>query len=118
MAVPFGRVAGESKSGASRLGIDRRIKLHVYGARLSSDGGLLPFRELDDALDLTAMAASEFRDGRMCRNAQHSLLALFRQSVFSRLASYKDVNDAERLSRDPVMRSIAGRGGGERGAAN
>ncbi len=43
MAVPFGPVAGESKSDALRLDFDRRIKLHFNGANLSSDGGLLLF---------------------------------------------------------------------------
>jgi hypothetical protein len=47
MAVPFGHLAGESRSDALRLDFDRRIKLHFHGAKLSSDGGLLLFRELD-----------------------------------------------------------------------
>lgn len=118
MAAPFGHLAGESRSEALRLGFDRRIKLHFHGAKLSSDGGLLLFRELDDALGLTAMATWELRDRRTGRNAQHSLLGLFRQSVFGRLAGYEDVNDADRLSRDPVMRSIVGRNDGERVAAS
>ncbi len=106
MAVPFGPVAGESNSDALGLDFDRRIKLHFHGAKLSSDGGLLLFRELDEALGLTEMAGWELRDRRAGRNTQHSLLALFRQSVFGRLAGYEDVNDADRLSRDPVMHSI------------
>ena len=36
---------------------------------------------------------------------------LLRQSVFGRLAGYDDVNDAERLAHDPVMRAIVDRGG-------
>jgi hypothetical protein len=86
MAVPLGPVAGESKSDALRLDFDRRIKLHFHGAKVSSDGGLLPFRELDAALGLTEMADWELRDRRTGRNTQHTLLALFRQSVFGRLA--------------------------------
>ncbi len=118
MSVPFEHLAGESKSDALRLDFDRRIKLHFHGAKLSSDGGLLLFRELDAALGLTEMANWELRDRRTGRNTQHTLLALFRQSVFGRLAGYEDVNDADRLSRDPVMRSIVGRGAGDRDAAS
>ena len=36
---------------------------------------------------------------------RHQLGGLFRQSVFGRLAGYEDVNDAERLARDPAMRA-------------
>ncbi len=64
------------------------------------------------------MASWELRDRRTGRNMQHTLLALFRQSVFGRLAGYEDVNDADRLSRDPVMRSIVGRGADHRDAAS
>lgn len=99
MAAPFGPVAGESKSDALRLDFDCRIKLHFHGAKLSSDGGLLLFRELDAALGLTEMASWELSDRPTGRNTQHTLITLFRQSVFGRLAGYEDVNDADRMSR-------------------
>ena len=69
---------------------------------------MLLFRELDDALGLTRMASWELHDNRSGRNSRHELAALFRQSVFGRIAGYEDVNDASRLARDPVMRLIAG----------
>ncbi len=42
------------------------------------------------------------------QNTQHSLLALLRQSIYSRLAGYEAVNDAERLCLDPAMRIVVG----------
>jgi hypothetical protein len=57
----------------------------------------------------TDMAITKLLDGRRGRNARHTLGGLFRQSVFGRLAGYEDVNDAERLARDPAMRAIVGR---------
>jgi len=101
-------IAGESVSAPLKVGFDRRLKLQFHDTKLSSDGGLIVFRELDDALGLTRMASWELRDSRTGRNSRHNLLAMFRQSVFGRLAGYEDVNDAGRLARDPVMRLIAG----------
>ena len=66
------------------------------------------YRELDDAAKLTESASSRLFDLRIGRNICHSTLALLRQSVYSRLAGYEDVNDADRLSIDPVMRQVIG----------
>jgi hypothetical protein len=103
-----GGVTGESISAPLKVGFDRRLKLQFRGAKLSSDGGLVLFRELDDALGLTEMALWELCDIRTGRNSRHDMLAMFRQSLFGRVAGYEDVNDAGRLARDPVMRLISG----------
>jgi hypothetical protein len=97
---------------------DRRIKLEFHGARITSDAGPLAYRELDDALGLTDIATTRLLDGRRGRNTRHQLGGLFRQSVFGRLAGYEDVNDAERLARDPAMRAIVGREGFDRAGAS
>src|SRR3954468_6134693 len=101
---------GETKE-PLRVTFDRRLKLEFHGARITSDGGLLAYRELDDALGLTATAAAALAEGRRGKNIRHRLLGLVRQAVYGRLAGYEDVNDAERLARDPAMRAHLGRGG-------
>jgi hypothetical protein len=113
-----GYVKGEAKEPPLRATFDRRIKLEFHGARITSDGGLLAYRELDDALGLTATAAEMLSDRRRGKNTQHQLVGLLRQSVFGRLAGYEDVNDAERLARDPAMRAIVGREMIDRAAAS
>jgi hypothetical protein len=113
----LGHATGEAKEPSLRPIFDRRIKLEFHGARITSDGGLLAYRELDDALGLTDIAITKLLDGRRGKNTRHKLGGLFRQSVFGRLAGYEDVNDAERLARDPAMRAIVGREGLDRLAA-
>jgi hypothetical protein len=87
---------------------DRRLRLRFFGAKVTSDAGLLAYRELDDALDLTRTAAGQLQDGRTGPNTQHTATALLRQSIYSRLAGYEDLNDAERLRFDPTMRAVVG----------
>jgi len=109
---------GEDISTPVKLQFDRRVHLEFHGATITSDAGLLACRELDDALGLTETATAYLQESRGGRNVQHQLVALLRQSVFSRLAGYEDTNDAERLAQDPAMRVIVGRRGPERQAAS
>ncbi|MGE5755048.1 MAG: IS1380 family transposase [Planctomycetaceae bacterium] len=99
---------GDCQTEPLRPHFDRRLRLEFHGAKVTSDAGLLAYRELDDALDLTNSAAAELQDTRTGQNSRHGLTALLRQSIFSRLAGYEDLNDAERLRVDPAMRTIVG----------
>ena len=99
---------GESDNEALRLNFDRRLMLQFRGSTITSDAGLLAYRELDDTLKLTDTAADRLADARLGQNGRHRLAGLLRQSVFGRLAGYEDVNDAEQLCRDPAMRWVVG----------
>jgi hypothetical protein len=107
---------GEARKDALRLNFDRKLKLEFHGTKVTSDAGLLAFRELDAALGLTTMI--DFCDNRKGRNTQHNIIALLRQSIYGRLAGYEDTNDAERLSVDPAMRQVVGGRAKERTAAS
>ena len=109
---------GEARKDALRLDFDRKLKLEFHGTKVISDAGLLAYRELDETLGLTSTIDSELRDIRTGKNTQRGLVALLRQSIYSRLAGYDDTNDAERLCVDPAMRPIAGGRAIERSAAS
>jgi hypothetical protein len=94
--------------GVYPVDFDRRLLLQFRGSVVTSDAGLLAYRELDDALGLSAMAGDVLADARTGKNGRHALVGMLRQSVFGRLAGYEDVNDAERLRHDPAMRWIFG----------
>src|SRR3974390_1459311 len=103
-------LTGASKKQALRVTFDSRLRLEFHGSQVTSDAGLLAYRELDEALGLTAPAGDFLHDGRTGQNPQHSMTAMLRQSLYSRLAGYEDTNDAERLAVDPAMRQVGGGG--------
>jgi hypothetical protein len=86
--APMSNPAGESKGEALRLDFDRRLMLRFRGSAITSDAGLLPYRELDDAAGLTDTGADTLADARTGKNGRHLLVGLLRQSVFGRLAGY------------------------------
>jgi hypothetical protein len=108
MGLEMDGAAGEESNAALRVTFDPRLKLEFHGSRVTSDAGLLPFRDLDDALGLTDLAREVLTDIRTGQNSRHTLIAQLRQSVFGRLAGYEDVNDADRLAHDPALRWIVG----------
>jgi hypothetical protein len=109
---------GETSKDALRVNFDQKLKLEFHGTKVTSDAGLLAYRELDEVLGLTTMIESEFYDNRKGKNTQHNITALLRQSIYGRLAGYEDTNGAERLSVDPAMRQVVGGRATERTAAS
>ena len=74
-------------------------------------------RELDERLGLATLISKHLSDSRQGLNTQFSLADLLRQSVYSRLAGYEDLNDAVRVSADPTFRLIGSPKRWDRGAA-
>jgi len=83
---------------------------------VTSDGSLLLVRELDEFLGLSELISEHLTDSRG-KNTQLPIGDLLRQAVYSRLAGYEDVNDAERLAQDPTFRLVGSERISERGAA-
>ena len=72
---------GEAYKEAFRVGFDNRLRLEFHGAKVSTDGGLFPYRDIDDAAQLTESGSANLFDFRTGRNICHSMGALLRQSV-------------------------------------
>ena len=109
---------GDRRKRALRVQFDSKLRLEFHGAKITSDAGLLAFRELDEAFRLTEKGSAVLSDLRHGKNTQHTLLAMLRQAVYGRLAGYEDVNDAERLRVDPAMRRVVGGRANEKEAAS
>jgi len=99
---------GETENACLRLEFDPKLRLSFHGATVTSDAGLLAYRELDEAFGLTEKLGRKLVDPRTGENLRHPMTALLRQAVFGRLAGYEDTNDAERLRVDPAMRQVVG----------
>jgi hypothetical protein len=74
---------GDSHNDPLRIDSDHTIPPEFHGSTITSDAGLLAYRELDDAFTLNCTAAIGLRDTRVGQKTQHSLLALSRPSLYS-----------------------------------
>ncbi len=108
---------GEKQNGPFQLSFNSSLKIDFQGSRVTSDGGLILVRELDERLGFGELITRHLSDSRRGKNTQLPLADLFRQSVYSRIAGYEDVNDAERLAQDPTFRLIGSEKTWDRGAA-
>src|SRR5271168_2041722 len=104
-AVRRWRGGGETQNRPFQLSFNSSLKVDFQGSRVTSDGGLVLVRELDERLGFGELIAQHLADSRG-KNTQLPLADLLRQSVYSRLAGYEDLNDAAPLSQDPTFRLI------------
>lgn len=107
---------GETQNQPFQLSFNASLKVAFQGSKVTSNGGLILVRELDERLGFGKLIDRHLTDAR-AENARFSFADLLRQSVYSRLAGYEDVNDAEQLSHDPTFRLIGSEKIWDRGAA-
>jgi hypothetical protein len=108
---------GESSSPPFQLSFNASLKIDFQGSRVTSDGGLILVRGLDERRGLGGLIRQHLADSRRGKNTQFPLADWLRPSVYSRRAGYEDLNDAERLSQDPTLRLIGSERIWDRGAA-
>jgi len=107
---------GEAQNQPFQLSFNPALKVEFQGSRVTSDGGLILVRGMDQRLGFSDLIAQHITDPRG-KNTQFPLTDLVRQSVYRRLAGYEDVNDAEPLTHDPTFRLISSETLWERGTA-
>src|SRR5665811_2265668 len=107
---------GEKQNQPFQLSFNSSLKVDFPGSRVTSNGGLILVRELDERLGFGELIEQHLTDPRGT-NTRLPLADLLRQSVYSRLAGYEDLNDAQRLSQDPTFRLIGSEKIWDRGAA-
>ncbi len=108
---------GEKERKGFQLSFNGLLKVDFQGSRVTSEGGLILVRELDERLGMGRLIDEHLNDTRQGLNKQFPLVDLLRQSVYSRLAGYEDLNDAARVSVDPTFRLIGSKKNWDRGAA-
>ena len=97
---------------------EKPVVVEPTAGMLTSDAGLLPFRELDHRLGHTERFAQALDDPRHQPFVDHSFLEMVRMRIFGILADYPDQNDHDVLRTDPVFQLIAGRSPGESALAS
>ena len=88
---------------------DKKIELSYTGEQISSDGGLLLLREVEDQTGLINGISSCITDTRDLRYVDHSITELITQRVFQIAAGYEDCNDCNDLRSDMVFKTCTGR---------
>lgn len=77
-----------------------KIELNFEGGCVSSDGGVLLLRQMDDRIKLTEQVAKIMPDDRDPDRIDHTNLAMLRQRVYGLALGYEDLNDHDKLRHD------------------
>ena len=82
----------------------KTLTVNFRGGEISSDGGTLLLRQLDDELRLTEMIKRAIDDNRDPRYITHDMHTLIRQRVYQIATGYEDCDDADDLRVDPILK--------------
>ena len=88
---------------------NKKVELSFSGERISSDGGLLLLREVENQLGILERISFCITDVRDSRYIDHTLKEMITQRVFQIAAGYEDCNDCNDLRSDMVMKACANR---------
>lgn len=85
------------------------VKMDFQGGQITSDGGLILLKKLDDNLELTENINNLIKDPRDSRKLIHTQKQLLSQRLYQIIAGYEDCNDCNLLRNDPTLKLLAGK---------
>ena len=91
-----------------RLG-RRNIEVNFEGGALSSDGGLMLLRQVDQRIGLSRSVAAALHDPRNQELITHEMRDLIAQRLYALCSGYEDLNDHTALRNDPLMQTAVGK---------
>jgi len=97
IVLPFARLAGKN------------LQADFDGGTLSSDGGVLFFREIEAQIGIIRRFAEALDDPRDARYTDHSYEEMLSQRIFQIACGYDDANDCTALRHDPAFKAACGR---------
>ncbi len=87
----------------------RQIVAEFNGGRITSEGGVLLVRDVDDHRRIVERFASCFEDAREAGQVEHSVEELLRQRIYALGLGYEDLNDHEELRSDALLAAVVGK---------
>src|ERR1700712_2600802 len=111
-AMPAKVLSTPALPGLSPVG-GKPVIARFDGGHLSSDGGLLVLREVEQRLDVAGRLAACLTDPRDPKRVVHGLDEIIRFRLLMLAAGYEDGNDADRLRTDPMFKLAMDRLGDE-----
>src|SRR5438132_14232807 len=87
----------------------RELVWRFDGGDITSDGGVLVLKQLEERTGIVRRFAACFTDYRKADRIEHPLLDLIMQRVFGLALGYEDLNDHDDLRRDPMLAVALGK---------
>jgi hypothetical protein len=87
----------------------RELVWQFDGGDITSDGGALLLKQLEQRTGIVRRFAACFQDHRRLDRIEHPLLDLIQQRVFGLALGYEDLNDHDELRRDPMLAVALGK---------
>ena len=88
---------------------NKPVLVDFDGGQISSDGGLLLLREVEQQIGIIKSLANVIYDARDARYVKHSIMDLMMQRIAQIAAGYEDADDCDDLRADPIIKMCAGR---------
>jgi hypothetical protein len=85
------------------------VEVAFDAPEMSSDGGALLLRQVDDQLGLSRWFAAELPDDRAHSKTAHQRREQVRQRLYQIALGYEDCNDADTLRHDPLLKTVCDR---------